>query len=57
MADDVISRSSKLADLATDLAVKLERACDPDKMVRFNFWAASPRWAPCVNIIDWPMAY
>lgn len=34
MADDASSRTSKLADLATDLAVKLERACDPGKMVR-----------------------
>lgn len=26
--------SSKLTDLVTDLAVKLEKACDPAKMVR-----------------------
>lgn len=29
--------NSKLAELATDLAVRLERACDPGKMVRFQF--------------------
>ncbi len=26
--------SSKLTDLVTDLAVKLEKACDPAKLVR-----------------------
>jgi hypothetical protein len=29
----VATSSSKLTDLVTDLAVKLEKACDPAKMV------------------------
>lgn len=49
------SSSSKLTDLVTDLAVKLEKACDPAKMVRacdrVEWWRRS--LAQSMDRADW----